>query len=161
MDHWLQMQERCEQSNEVVEEYDNVTKLYGHKPANEQILEMAKHKGIVYQRKGREVASKSQTNFPKVTTPLPITDLSIDLGSWISNAKILVLVSDLLKIPSQKEKLLKAINIPDGKKVVQNQEVDKNREKKKELHKDPPVVLTSRDRTKEKNSPFLCVSRNK
>jgi hypothetical protein len=155
MDHWLQMQERCEQANEVVEEYDNVTKLYGHKPTNEQILEMARHKGIVYQRKGREGASKSQTNFPKVTTPLPITDLSIDLGSWISNAKILVPVSDLLKIPSQKEKLLKAINVPDGKKVVKNQEVDKNQEKEKELHKDPPVVLTSRDRTKEENPPFF------
>jgi hypothetical protein len=31
-----------------------------------------------------------------------------------------------LKIPSQKEKLLKAINVPDGKEVVKNQEVDKN-----------------------------------
>jgi hypothetical protein len=113
----------------VVEEYDNVTKLYGHKPTNEQILEMSRHKGIIYQRKGREVASKSQTNFPKVTTPLPITDLSFDLGSWILNAKILVLVSDLLKIPSQKEKLLKAINVPDSKKVVKGQEVDKNQEK--------------------------------
>ena len=48
---------------------------------------MARHKGIVYKRKGREDASKSQANFPKVTTPNPITDLSIDLGSWISNAK--------------------------------------------------------------------------
>ena len=126
MDHWLKMQERCEQTNDVVEEYDNVTKLYGHKPTNEQILEMARHKGIVYQRKGRDGASKSQANFPKVTNPPPFTNLSIDLGSWISNAKILVPVSDLLKIPSQKEKLLKAINVPDGKEVVKIQEVDKN-----------------------------------
>jgi hypothetical protein len=35
MDYWLKMQERCEQTNDVVEEYDNVTKLYGHKPTNE------------------------------------------------------------------------------------------------------------------------------
>ena len=48
MDYWLQMQERSEQSNQVVEEYDNVTKLYGHKPTNEHILEMARHKGIIY-----------------------------------------------------------------------------------------------------------------
>jgi hypothetical protein len=40
MDYWLQMQERCEQTKEVVEEYDNVTKLYGHKPTSEQILEI-------------------------------------------------------------------------------------------------------------------------
>jgi hypothetical protein len=155
MDHWLKMQERCEQTNDVVEEYDNVTKLYGHKPINEQILEMARHKEIVYQRKGREGASKSQANFPKVTNPPPITNLSIDLGSWISNAKILVPVSDLLKIASQKEKLLKAINVPYGKEFVKNQEVDKNQEKEKELHKDPPVVLTSRDKTKEESPTFF------
>jgi hypothetical protein len=167
MEHWLQMQERCEQAKEVVEEYDNVTKLYGHKPTSEQILEMARHKGIVYKRKGREDASKSQANFPKVTSPIPITDLSIDLGSWISNAKILVPVSDLLRIPSQKEKLLKAINIPDSKKVEKSQqvekvqqieksqEVDTSQEKENEKHRDPPVILTSRDRTKEENPPFF------
>ena len=38
MEYWVQMQERSEQANEVVEEFDNVTKLYGHKPTNEQIL---------------------------------------------------------------------------------------------------------------------------
>jgi ribonuclease HI/transposase InsO family protein len=155
MEHWLQMQERCEQAQEVVEEYDNVTKLYGHKPTSEQILEMARHKGIVYKRKGREDASKSQANFPKVTTPSPITDLSIDLGSWISSAKMLVPVSDLLKIPSQKEKLLKAINVPDNKKVEKNQEVDKSQEKESKKQSDPPVILTSRDRTKEENPPFF------
>jgi ribonuclease HI len=142
-------------ANDVVEVSDNVTKLYGHKPTNEQILEMARHKGIVYQRKGRETTSKSQTNFPKVTTPLPITDLSIDLGSWISNAKILVPVLDLLKIPSQKEKLHEAIGVPNGKEVVKNQEVVKSQKKEKVHHKDPPVVLTSRDRTKEENPPFF------
>jgi ribonuclease HI len=151
MDYWLQMQERSEQSNQVVEEYDNVTKLYGHKPTNEQILEMARHRGIVYQRKGKEGTNKSQPNFPKVTTPTntPITNLNVDLGSWISNAKVLVSVSDLLKIPSQKEKLLQAINLPSNKVVPKDQE------KVKEQHEDPPVVLTSRDRTKEENPPFF------
>ena len=116
MDYWLQMQEISEQTNQVVEEYDNVTKLYGHKPTNEQILEMARHKGIVYQRKGKEETNKSQPNFPKVTTPTqtPIANLNVDLGSWISNAKVLVSVSDLLKIPSQKENLLQAINPPSN-----------------------------------------------
>jgi hypothetical protein len=113
-----------EQANEVVEEYDNVTKLYGKKPTNEQILEMVRHKGIVYQRKGKDGPNKSQTNFPKVITP-PIIDLTVDLGNWISNAKVLVPVSDLLKIPSQKEKLLKAINAPSDKIIVKNQEKEK------------------------------------
>jgi hypothetical protein len=46
--------------------------------------------------------------FLKLNTP-PNTYLSVDLGSWISNAKVLVPVSKLIKIPSQKVKLLKAI----------------------------------------------------
>jgi hypothetical protein len=33
--------------------------------------------------------------------------------------------------------------------------VVKNQEKEKEHHEDPPVVLTSRDRTKEENPPFF------
>ena len=58
-------------------------------------------------------------------------------------------MSNLLKIPSQKEKLLQAIN-PSSNKVV-----PKDQEKVKEQHEDPPVVLTSRDRTKEENPPFF------
>jgi hypothetical protein len=122
--------------------------MYGKNPTNEQILEMDRHKGIVYQRKGKDGPNKYQTNFPKVITP-PITDLTVDLGNWISNEKILVPVSDLLKIPSQKEKLLKAINAPSDKIIVKNQE------KEKEHSEDPPVVLTRRDRTKEENPPFF------
>jgi hypothetical protein len=112
---------------------------------------MARHKGIVYQRKGKDGTNKSQANFPKVTTPptTPITDLTVDLGNWISNAKVLVPVSDLLKIPSQKENILKVINVPNDKVVIKNQE------KEKEHPEDPPVVLTSRDRTKEENPPFF------
>jgi hypothetical protein len=99
LDYWIQIQEISEQANEVVEKYDNVTKLYGKKPTNEQILEMARHKGIVYQRKGKDGPNKYQTKFPKVITPLT-TNLTVDLGNWISNAKFLVPVLDLLKIPS-------------------------------------------------------------
>jgi hypothetical protein len=151
MDYWLQMQERSEQSNQVVEEYDNVTKLYGHKPTDEQILEMARHRGIVYQRRGKEATSNSQPNFPKVTTPTHtrIANLNVDLGSWISDAKVLVSVSDLLKIPPQKENILQAINLPSNKVVPKDQE------KVKEQHEDPLVVLTSKDRTKEENPPFF------
>jgi hypothetical protein len=58
-------------------------------------------------------------------------------------------VSDLLKIPSQKEKLLQALNLPSNKVVPKDQE------KVKEHHEDPPVVFTSRDRTKEENPHFF------
>jgi hypothetical protein len=97
------MQERSEQTNQVVEEYDNVTKLYGHKPTNEQILEMARHKGIVYQRKGKEGTNKSQPNFPKVTTPTntPITNLTVDLGSWISKTACMIRVLHQISSPRE------------------------------------------------------------
>jgi hypothetical protein len=38
--------------------------------------------------------------------------LNIDLGGWLNNAKMLVPVSEIMKIPSQREKLLKAIENP-------------------------------------------------
>jgi hypothetical protein len=47
----------------------------------------------------------------------PTTDLSVDLGNWISNAKVLVPVSELIKIPSQKDKLLKAIKGPNERSL--------------------------------------------
>jgi hypothetical protein len=47
-------------------------------------------------------------------------DLNIDLGGWLNNAKILVPVSEIMKIPSQREKLLKAMNEPP-KSIIQKQ----------------------------------------
>jgi hypothetical protein len=119
---------------------------------------MARHRGIVYERKGKEGTSNSQTNFPKVTTPTqtPIANLIVDLGSWIANAKVLVSVSYLLKIPSQKERLLQAIDPQSNKVISSNKVVPSNKvspmeqEKVKEQHDDPPEVLTSRDKTRKK-----------
>jgi hypothetical protein len=45
------------------------------------------------------------------------SELNIDLGGWLSNAKMLVPVSEIMKIPSQREKLLKAIDCPSQKSV--------------------------------------------
>jgi hypothetical protein len=90
---------------------DNLTKFYGEKPTPEQILEMTKYKGVMHQRKGNDNSNKSYQNIPKAITT-PNADLSIDLGSWISNAKVLVPMIELIKIPSQKDRLLKAIEGP-------------------------------------------------
>jgi hypothetical protein len=102
MDHWIQTIERSQNSVNVMKEYDNVTKLFGEKPTPEQILEMARYKGVTYQRKGNENPTKTNQNIPKAITP-PTSELSIDLGGWISNAKVLVPVTELIKIPSQKK----------------------------------------------------------
>jgi hypothetical protein len=105
---------------------DKATKKYGPKPTPQQVSEMAKFRGITYQRGGNKSQDKSQTSAPKVSSnPLksnmPINaGLNFDLGGWLSNAKVLVPVSKIMKIPSWKEKLLKAIEQPP-KSVVEKQ----------------------------------------
>jgi hypothetical protein len=48
--------------------------------------------------------------------------LNFDLGGWVSNAKALVSVVELIKIPSQKEKLLKDIEGPKEKSIERHME---------------------------------------
>ena len=68
---------------------------------------------------------------------------------------------DLLKIPSQKEKLPQAIDPPSNKVISSNKIVPSNKvspkeqERVKEKHEGPPMVLTSRDRNKEEILLFL------
>ena len=77
-------------------------------PSLETIQEMkeARFKGAVYQRK--EKPSPSKQYKPKVTTPplpypLVIPESTIDMGEWISSAKIHVYATDVLKIPGKKK----------------------------------------------------------
>jgi hypothetical protein len=119
------------------------------KPTPQQVAEMAKYRGITYQRNGNKGQDKGQTSVPKVSpskSNVPInTDLNIDLGGWLSNAKMLVPVSEIMKIPSQREKLLKAIEDPP-KSLVEKQPVV--------AYQDAPVILQNWDRGNEKNLPF-------
>jgi len=69
---------------------------------------------LTCQRKGKE--QEKNQNAPKAFTP-PTSGLNIDLGGWINNAKILVPMTKILKIPSQKSKLLKAMDAPHGKEM--------------------------------------------
>jgi hypothetical protein len=99
---------------------------------------MATYRGVTYQRSGNKSQDKGQLSTPKVSsTPpksyMPINaDLNIDLGGLLSNAKMLVPVSELMKIPSQKEKLLKAIEEPPIIVVEKQPAVD---------YQDAPVIL--------------------
>ena len=73
-------------------EKDLLSNFYGVMPSPEAIKEMkeARFKGAVYQRKEKPSSSKQYK--PKVTAPLPdppvIPESKIDMGEWISNAKI-------------------------------------------------------------------------
>ena len=65
---------------------------------------MAHFRGITYNRKENKSQEKGQTSPPKVSPPkskVPVnTNLNIDLGGWLNNVKMLVPVSELIKIPS-------------------------------------------------------------
>ena len=83
----------------------------------EQIKEMPKFKFITYHRRDSPGTSKSKQYLPKVTAPPVGDDIGLDLGTWWSKAKVSVLASELVKIPEQREKLLKVLNSPPPKKV--------------------------------------------
>jgi hypothetical protein len=142
----FQTMERSQNSKDVIKEYDNVTKVFGEKPTPEQILEMARYKGVTYQRKGNENPTRTNQNIPKAITP-PTSELNIDLGGWVSNAKVMVPVVELTKIPSQKEKLIKSIEGPK----------EKSTEKCMEPCEDAPIILQNMDQNKGKwkHSTFL------
>ena len=98
---------------------------------------MGRYKGVTYHRKGNDNSSTLQQNVPKSCTPTK--NLSLELGNWISNAEVLVPVSDLIKIPSQKDKLLKAIEGPNERNIWKY--------KSKEPHGNVLVILHSMDWT--------------
>jgi hypothetical protein len=126
--------------------------MFGPKPTPQQIAEMAKFKGITYQRNGNKSQDKNQVNIPKVASNPPksnvyaSSELSIDLGGWLSNAKMLVPVSEIMKIPSQREKLLKAIDCPSQKSV----DIPPTT-----AYQDAPVILQNMDRGNKENKPFF------
>ena len=87
-------------------EKDLLSNFYGVMPSPKAIKEMkeARFKGVVYQRKEKPSLSKHYK--PKVTTPpLPdppiVPESNIDMGEWISSAKIHVYTTNVLKIPSK------------------------------------------------------------
>ena len=77
---------------------------------------MERYKGIVYQRKKNVILTKSDQHIPKVKTPPPL-DMNIDLGNWLSTAKIYVPVIEILKIPSQRDIFMKTLEEPKEKFV--------------------------------------------
>jgi hypothetical protein len=112
---------------------------------------MARYRGITYQRYENRSQDRNQANIPKVSPTSPKSNvyassyLNIDLGGWISNAKMLVPVSEIMKIPSQREKLLRAIENPSQNNVGIPPTI---------AYQDAPVIFQNMDRGNEKNRPF-------
>ena len=85
--------EKWKQAREYSQEKDNATKIFGEKPTLEKIME--KYKDRVYQRRS-VIPTKSDQHMPKVKNS-PHVDLNIDLGNWLSSAKIPIPVIEILK----------------------------------------------------------------
>ncbi len=83
-------------------------KLFDERPSPDQILEIAKDKGLTYQRRDKDQSD----NHAPLRNFSPASGMNIDLGGWLNNSKIWVLVTEVLKIPSQNAKLLNAIENP-------------------------------------------------
>jgi hypothetical protein len=107
---------------------DKVTEKFGPKPTPKQVSEMARYRGITYQRNGNKIKIGLKQVFLRIPPPPPKSmvptnsELNIDLGGWLNNAKMLVPVSEIMKIPSQREKLLKAIENPPQNNVTGHQQ---------------------------------------
>lgn len=79
---------------------------------------MAKHKGMTYQR--RDIQDwNNHINFSSLTS-----ELNFDLGNWVNNAKVSIPVTELLKIPSQRAKLLSAIEVTQREEKPNNEPKD-------------------------------------
>ena len=118
MENWMGVVENRQKINKKspsshsvnnFEELDRIIELYGEKYSSSQILEIVKDRE-------RERNKDRNQNATKIFIP-PTSDFNIDLRGWINNAKILVLVTEILKISSQKLKLLKAIDAPHVKEM--------------------------------------------
>ena len=53
-EEWIEMMEQSSRVNYVNDQVDKVTKVYGKNPTQGKILEMDRHKGITYQRRGKQ-----------------------------------------------------------------------------------------------------------
>ena len=88
--------------NNFDHERDLMIELFGEKPSPDQVLEIAKDKGLTYQRRDKEQSHNQ--NPPRIFNPSP--SLDIDLGAWLRNAKILVPFTEAIKLPNQEAKVL-------------------------------------------------------
>jgi hypothetical protein len=147
MNEWMEMMEHSREVNCMNDVVDKATERFGPKPSPKQVSEMSRYTGLTYQRDGTKNQNGPKTHPPSPNLIVPTnSELNIDLGGWLNNAKILVPMAEIMKISSQKTKLLNAIEDPhqhniDGPPAV--------------AYQDAHVILQNWDRGNEKNQPFF------
>ena len=52
---------------------------------------------------------KPKATTPPITTPPAVVESKLDMGDWLNNVSISAYATDILQIPGQKDKMLKAL----------------------------------------------------
>jgi len=120
-----------------------LVKLFSEEPPPERVLEITKDKGLTYHRRSQ---NDNQVNSRSLNPGLA-SGMNIDLGGWSNNSKVLVPVTEIVKIPSQRAKLLNAIG---STQVNATQE-----ETHEAFYQDAPVYLQSMESDNKGHSPFF------
>ena len=76
------------------------------------------------------------------------------MGTWFSKAKVSVLASEIVKIPEQREKLLKVLYAPSPKRVNFKEPLEEPPPAQNNVLDDPIVILHTMDSRKEDHPPF-------
>jgi hypothetical protein len=148
----MELTEHGEDVNCMNDVMDRATEKFGPKPTPKQVSDLVRYRGLTYQKNGTKNQDKPQASVPKVPLSPPKSvfptdiELNIDLGGWLNNAKMLVPVAEIMKIPSQREKLLKAIEDPPQNNIYRPPA---------RAYQDAPVILQNWDRGNEKNQHFF------
>ena len=72
----------------------------------------ARFKGATYQRKEKSTPTKQykpKVTIPHVINPPVVVESKLDMGKWLNDVKVSTYATNILQIPDQKEKLLKAL----------------------------------------------------
>lgn len=120
-----------------------MVKLFSEEPPLEQVLEIAKDKGLTYQRRSQ---NDNQVN-SRSLNPRSTSGMNIHLGVWFNNSKVLVPVTEIVKIPSQNVKLLSAIDSTQVNAM--------RKETLEAFYQDAPIYLQSMESHNKRHSPFL------
>jgi hypothetical protein len=110
MNEWMEITEHSREVNCMNDVVDKATKRFGPNPTPKRVSEMARYRDLTYQTDGTKNQDGPKTHPPPPNSIVPTNSkLNIDLGRWLNNVKILVHVPEIMKIPSQKRKMLNAI----------------------------------------------------
>ena len=140
----------------VSDPVDKVTEVYGKKPARGQVLEMERHKGFTYQRRGKQSQEKIQASTPKVPSPpkdyvSAREDFNVDLGDYVRCLKVHVPFLEVMKMEGQRNSVLQVIEDPPPNEASMPKNSQKNFIKPQlTAYQDAPVILQVDDTENQK-----------